>query len=85
MKDPRNLAVKTFMNTPEYREFNEACVIADVPHSRILRELANEWASRIKSTQPCAQKGGAGAGPKWSLPNAHSRVHYGVAPVRLRV
>jgi hypothetical protein len=85
MKDPRNLAVKTFMSTPEYRDFNEACALADVPHSRILRKLANDWARQIKSTESASQKKDAGAVPNWSLPNPHSRVNYGKTPVRLRV
>lgn len=85
MKDPRNLAVKTFMNSPEYRDFNEACALADVPHSQILRKLANEWARQIKSTEANSQKKDTGTAPNWSLPNPHSRVNYGKTPVRLRV
>jgi hypothetical protein len=85
MKDPRNLVVKTLMNTPEYREFKEACVIVDIEHGRILRKLATEWARQIKSNELASQKKEAGAGPNWSLPNPHARVNYGTTPVRLRV
>lgn len=85
MKDPRNLAVKTFMNSPEYRDFSEACVLVDVPHSQILRKLANDWAKWVKSTEQANQKKDTSVDPNWSLPNPHSRVNYGKTPVRLRV
>lgn len=85
MKDPRTLVVKTHMNTPEYREFKEACVIVDIEHGRILRKLATEWARQIKSSEQASQKKDAAVGLNWSLPNPHARVNYGTTPVRLRV
>lgn len=85
MKDPKSLPVKTYVSTSEYLEFEKACVIADVPHSRILRDLLNDWVRQVKSTEASDQKKSASTGPKWSLPAAHARVNYGVAPVRLRV
>lgn len=85
MKDPRNLVVKTVMNTPEYRDFKEACAIADIEHGPIIRKLATDWARQIKSSELARQKKEFGMSLSWSLPNPHARVNYGIAPVRLRV
>jgi hypothetical protein len=85
MKEQKDLPVKAYVSASEYLEFSEACVIADVKHSRILRALLNDWTKQVKSTSAADQKKSTNVGLKWSLPAAHSRVNYGVAPVRLRV
>jgi len=85
MKDPKNLPVKTLMDSHEYRDFKEACVIKKIEHSRILRRLAIEWARQVKSSELANQKKEFGMSMSWSLPNPHSRVNYGTTPVRLRV
>ncbi|MFZ6655903.1 hypothetical protein [Undibacterium sp. TJN19] len=41
----RTIVVKTLLNADEYLEFQNRCKANDIPHSRILRTLANNWAS----------------------------------------
>lgn len=86
MKDPKTLPVKAYMNSLEYREFCEACVIArKISHSQTLRDLANDWARQIKSSEEASQRKSTNVGTKWALPVANYRINFGTAPVRLRV
>jgi hypothetical protein len=85
MKNPKSLPVKAYVSVDEYLEFEKACVIADVKHSRILRDLLNDWTRQVKSTEPVDQKRRTSVGPKWSLPTANSRWNYGTTPVYPRI
>lgn len=40
----RTIVVKTLLNADEFLEFQNRCKASDVPQSRILRNLANNWA-----------------------------------------
>jgi hypothetical protein len=85
MKNPRTFVVKALFNADELMALNEACVNADVPHSRLLRDLAMSWIKQRQFTEAANQEKWAVSGQKMAIPSAHSRVHYGIAPVRLRV
>jgi hypothetical protein len=85
MKNPRTFVVKALFNADEFLALNEACGNADVSHSRLLRDLAMTWIRQRQCTEAANQEKWAVGGQKMAMPNAHSRVNYGVAPVRLRV
>jgi hypothetical protein len=85
MKNPRNVVVKALFNAEEFMALDDACGSADVPHSRLLRDLALAWVKQRQSTGVADQEKWASAGQKMAIPNAHSRVNFGIAPVRLRV
>lgn len=85
MKNPRTFVVKALFNADELLALNEACVNADVSHSRLLRDLAMSWIRHRQCSEAANQEKWAVTGQKMAIPSAHSRVNYGVAPVRLRV
>jgi hypothetical protein len=85
MKSRKDVVVKALFSADQFVAFDEECTDADVSHSEALRELANTWVQQRQSTKGESQGKWAVTGQKMAIPNAHSRVNYGIAPVRLRV
>lgn len=76
MKNPRTIVVKTLMNPDEFLAFDAACVVADVTHSKQLRDMAKGWTAQInvKRVKPSTE------GPAWAQNMAMllpGRPHYG--------
>lgn len=84
MKNPRTIVVKTLFNPDEFLNFESACVTADVPQSKQLRDLAKDWmAQRKNKAKPGGREWpGGGQNMAMLLPG---RVNYGGAHMRMRV
>jgi hypothetical protein len=85
MKSRKSVVVKALFSVDQFMALDEECTDADLSHSELLRELANAWVQQRQSTKAGNQGKWAVTGQKLAIPNAHSRVNYGIAPVRLRV
>jgi hypothetical protein len=76
MKNPRTIVVKTLMNPDEFLAFDAACVVADVTHSKQLRDLSKTWAAQAKNKRSKSPT----EGPAWAQNMAMllpGRPHYG--------
>lgn len=51
MKDPRTIVVKALFNADEFLALSEECKTADVPQSRLLRDLAKSWLAERKDNR----------------------------------
>lgn len=77
MKDPRTIVVKTLLNTDEFLAFSSECEAADIPQSKLLRDLAKGWVAERncrRRPQP-VEYPGAGQHMTMLLPG---RANYGV-------
>lgn len=48
---PRNIVVKSRFNPDEYLPFAAACKAADIPQSKVLRDLASGWLDDLTARQ----------------------------------
>ena len=81
MKSLRVIEIKTLFNADEYTAFRDECLVADVSHSKQLRDLAKGWVNDRRKVDQRERQGG-GYNPAMFLPNRNS---YGSQNMRIHV
>lgn len=85
MKYPRTIVVKTLLNADEFLALSEECKTADVPQSKLLRDLAKGWLAERKATRDQRQPERSGAGQNMAM-LLPGRANYGArGQLRMRL
>ena len=64
---PRDIEVKTLLNSEEFSELKQECKTADVKHGPLLRTLAKAWIAEQKDKRRQTKPEWPGYGPNQAL------------------